>query len=140
MYDDDYATCRKTYATFRVFGVDPDEVSECLGRAPNKVQRKGALGASRQRYALDGWFLTSNGRVDSKDSRRHLDWLLDQLLPAKDALARLTLEGARVDIFCFWLSVGQGGPTVSPEQARKLNELGLDLGFDVYFDKDKSKS
>jgi hypothetical protein len=135
MYDDDYATCSKTYATLRVYVVDPDEVTERLGLAPTSVQRKGDLMTSGQRWPLNGWFLTSRGAVDSKDSRRHLDWLLDQLLSRRESLASLISDGARADIFCFWLSIGHGGPTVSPEQARKLNDLELDLGFDVYFDK-----
>ena len=41
--------------------------------------------------------------------------------------------GYRMDIFCYWLSAGgHGGPTLSPAIMRRLGELGLEIGFDIY--------
>jgi hypothetical protein len=86
----------------------------------------------------DAWLLDSKA-VDSKDVRRHLDWILDQLTARRLALHDLVLRGAKVDIFCYWLSAtSHGGPTISTGQTKKLADLGIDLSFDVYFTADKN--
>lgn len=130
VYDDDYSTCKATYATLRIYGVPPDDVTETLGLQPSETQR-----ATTDRVVRpNGWFLSSKERISSRDVRQHLDWLLDCLLPKADALARLRGIGATADISSYWLSAsGHGGPTISPQQAEKLATLGLDCWFDVYF-------
>lgn len=134
MYDDEYRTCRATYATVRICDVSADEVSRELGLSPTSSQRPGDVrhGAMVRVHA---WFLTSKGVVESKDARRHIDWLLDQLIARSEVLGDLKKRGAKIELSCYWLSAsGHGGPTLSPSQASKLSELGIDLWFDVYFD------
>lgn len=131
-YDDSYDTCLETYATLRLYNVAPDEVSRELGIRATRSQQ---LGAPRGHgtVRLHGWFLSSRGAVQSKDVRRHLDWLLDQLVPRRDVIRALIARGASADISCYWLSAnGHGGPTISPSQSRRLGELGIDLWFDFY--------
>ncbi len=73
------------------------------------------------------------GVIDSRDVRRHVDWILDRLAEKDEILARLQEEGNRMDIFCYVLSVtGHGGPTLSPAIMRRLGELELEIGFDIY--------
>jgi hypothetical protein len=65
--------------------------------------------------------------------RRHLDWLLDQLLPLKATLDSLRADGASLDVSCFWVSAfGHGGPEVAPAQAAKFATLDLSFWFDFY--------
>ncbi len=135
MYNDLYPTCEETYATLRIYpdALDPDEVTERLGVTPTKVQR---VGDKRGSYTCDlnGWFLCSNGQVHSRDSRRHIDWILDQVESCAEELENIRKSGGRADISCSWLSAsGHGGPTVSPHQSNRLAALGLDCWFDVYF-------
>ena len=126
-YDDNYATCERTYATFRIYGIPPHQVTEALRVQPTEMQT--ASGPARP----DAWVLSSKTAVESRDVRRHIDWCLDQLGSKGEALARLRADGARMDIFCYWLSAsGHGGPTIAPAQAAKLAALDLDCGFDVY--------
>ncbi|HTR52483.1 MAG TPA: DUF4279 domain-containing protein [Kofleriaceae bacterium] len=132
MYDDEYKTCRATYATLRIYGLAPDEVTRSVGLTPTVSIRPGELrhGAPARHHA---WLLTSKEAVDSKDLRRHLDWILDQLAGRRTALRDLVDRGARIDIFCYWLSAsGHGGPTVSTIQTKKLAELEIELSFDIY--------
>jgi hypothetical protein len=84
---------------------------------------------------FNGWFLSSEDKVASKDVRRHLDWLLDLIWPARLPLADLQqTSGVKIDVNCVWWSAsGHGGPTLWPEQMGRLAELGLECGFDVYF-------
>ncbi len=38
-----------------------------------------------------------------------------------------------MDIFCYWLSAdGHGGPILSPAMMRRLGQLELEVGFDIY--------
>ena len=136
-YNDDYATCERTYASFRVYGVPPGEVTRALALEPSDSQSEGEARTIGSRAKPDGWFLSSKNSIESRDVRRHLDWLLDLLGPQATALRDLRQRGAVMDVSCFWLSAsGHGGPTISPEQATKLAALDLDCWFDVYFGDD----
>jgi Domain of unknown function (DUF4279) len=133
-YDDDYATCEQTYASLRIYEVPPEEVTSALALESSETQNAGAKRTDRGRGSPDGWFLSSKGSVESRDVRRHLDWLLDLVMPQAGALRELRQRGAVMDLSCYWLSAsGHGGPMISPEQATKLAALSLDCWFDVYF-------
>jgi len=138
--EDEDPTCAQTYATLRIYPerLDPTEVTARLGIAPSSWQRRGEVpnpGSKRPLPAtLDAWFLTTNGVVESRDVRRHLDWLLARVGPTVDALRALRAEGCRMDVSCYWLSrSGHGGPVVTAAQMGELAQLGLELWFDVYF-------
>jgi hypothetical protein len=141
MYDDDYGTCARTHATLLIYPVrtDPETITERLGIEPSKWQRKGGPLASSLRRPpriaeIDGWFLSTKGRVESRDLRRHIDWILDQIEGKTGELRSLQDEGARICVSCYWVSkFGEGGPTMSPEQMRKLGALNLELWFDIDF-------
>lgn len=141
MYDDDYGTCARTYATLLIYPVrtDPEAITHRLGIEPSKWQRKGGPMASSLRHPpriaeVDLWSLSTRDRIESRDSRRHIDWLLDQIEDKASTLRSLQEEGARIAVNCFWLSLsGEGGPTISPGQMRRLGALNIELWFDVYF-------
>jgi len=134
MYDDNYPTCRKTFATLRIFheNLDPNELSTMLSLTPSDAHRKGdALKSGRAE--MGGWFLSSKDRITSKDVRRHIVWILDQLDAAKDELLRLQGQGYETNIFCYWASAsGHGGPELDHQIAQRLAALRLDIGFDLY--------
>ncbi|ABW28502.1 DUF4279 domain-containing protein [Acaryochloris marina] len=134
-YNDDYAICEKTYATLRLYPgtKDPHAVTKLLGIQPTFTQRLGDPLSSRRQARINGWFLKTEHLIDSLDSRRHIDWLLDQVEPITDRFFALRQAGCKADISCFWQSLsGHGGPTISPQQSRRLAELNLELWFDVY--------
>jgi len=129
-YDDGYATCARTYATLRLYPgtITPAEATARLRIDPTESQLTTCTGRP-----LHGWFLSTEGVLESKDVRRHIDWLLDRIEPSAAELQALVREGARADIFCYWLSAqGHGGPTLSPGQMHRLARLQLECGFDVY--------
>ena len=45
----------------------------------------------------------------------------------------LHARGCKADISSFWMSVGQGGPWLMPEQMLKLGALDIDIWWDIYF-------
>lgn len=114
--------------------VHPDVITELLGIKPSSTSvagKKNILGEP----ILNGWFLCTRGKIKSKDSRRHIDWILDKIEPVIEEVRALQKEGATIDIMCFWGSAaGNGGPTISPGQMRRLVKLDLEVWWDVYFE------
>jgi hypothetical protein len=132
----DYPTCERTYATLRIYpeSLDPSDVTVRLGIEPSDWQRRGEARKPGSRPAkLHGWFLSSERAVESRDVRKHLDWLLSLIVPRAYAILALQSDGCRMDVSCFWVSAsGHGGPSVRPAQMSELARLDLELWFDVY--------
>lgn len=134
-YDDNYATCHTTRATLCAYSssLHPSEMTSILGVEPSET---GLIGEklrpwSKATYPHNGWFLCSKGVIHSRDSRRHLDWILDQVEPGR--VHQLQERGARVVITCYWRSnSGHGGPTLGPSQLAKLAELNIEFWYDFY--------
>ena len=135
----DYSTCRKTFATLRIFydTSEPQSVTTILGITPTRFYRRGDThghGERVSRYRINAWLLSSETFVSSQDSLRHIEYLLAAIEPRRSALHDLRRKGHRLDITCYWLSQsGHGGPTLTPEIMRRLAELELSVWFDVYF-------
>lgn len=118
--------------------LDLNEITELLAVEPTSTQRAGDLVSERsgrlRRYS--GWFLESAGHVDSRDSRDHFAWLLERVSGKTEALNALSSRGYTVDICCRWDSAsGHGGPNMDPMQMIALGSLGIDVWFDIYFDR-----
>lgn len=138
-FDDDYPSCLETYATLRVFSEKSTaaEIAAVLGLpATESFSRGDFFGSKGQTRRHSGWLLSTQGLVTSRDGRRHLAWLLDRLRNKNEALESLRKSGADLDISCYYLSVGQGGPIMSSAQMLELGQLGLDVWWDMYFDPD----
>ncbi|MBK8252693.1 MAG: DUF4279 domain-containing protein [Polyangiaceae bacterium] len=140
-YNDEYGTCAETRVTLRIYPgtLSPHEVTGRLGIAPSQMNLVGEVhrnSLGRERVAkVNGWFLSSEGSVQSLDVRRHLDWLLARLLPKAEQLFELQNRAdVRMAVNCAWYSrSGHGGPTLWPEQMRHLADLNLECTFDIYF-------
>lgn len=144
-YDDAYETCVSTYASLRLFsdGVDPDSLTAILNLVPTTSFRKGEpYGNHGHVRKFNGWLLliSSEHFIDSKDSRRHIDWILERIGNKSQELTGLRSKGVEIDISCLWLSKGQGGPTISPQQMTELARLGIDVWWDVYFDNSQTRT
>ena len=133
-YIDDYPTCERTYATLGIYPIEitPDEVTSLLGVVPTRTQSAEA----RPDGVCDvpaGWFLCSDGVIESRDVRRHIDWILDQIADKLDAFALLRNDGGQSDISCYWLAASHsGGPSLRPNQMTIIGELGLEIWFDFF--------
>ena len=146
-YDDRYDTCDETYVTLRVYSGDlpPKEVTDILGVKPTDLCLKGKgcykyqenqliLEKTRNKEKIkNGWFLSSEDEVNSKDLRRHLDWILDKIISKKDELFELKKVIEFIDISCYWRSKhGMGGPTLSTFQLKRLAELEIEIWFEFF--------
>ncbi|MBN9121434.1 MAG: DUF4279 domain-containing protein [Planctomycetes bacterium] len=139
-YNHDYATCDETYATLCVYhhDLDPDAVSHLLELRPTRSQRRGDVrnpnAAAPVPLPTGAWFLCTRDASRSRDVRFHIDLLLRVLAEKGDAIRQLAAQGCQLRIDCYWESAhGHGGPMIWPETMARLAELGIELGFDVYF-------
>ena len=134
-FQDDYPTCERTYVTFRLFHdeLDPDVISRTLQISPSEAHRRGDQLRSGRSLPVGSWFLSSEKAVSSRDVRRHIVWILNQIECRKNELVSLRNEGYEMDLFCFWASMsGHGGPELNHEIMNRLASLQLDISFDVY--------
>lgn len=136
-YDDNYESCYETFVTLRIYSdtIIPEEITNILQVQPSESVTKGEVYGinSKKVRKINGWFLTSESFVNSKDCRRHFDFLADKIMPIKNKLKALQNKDCEIDISCFWSSEnGQSGPTLSPKQLKKLAELELEIWFDIY--------
>jgi len=136
-YDDNWPTCVYAYAWFRVMSehLNPDSVTTLLELEPTSTQKKGDLPDPDSRFPkkFSGWFLETESFIQSRDARRHIDWLTERLAGRSEALATLRSEGHTVDLCVCFGSIGQGGPLIGPRQLRALADLGLDFWLDLGF-------
>jgi len=49
-----------------------------------------------------------------------------------DSVQKIQRQGCTLDITSYWVSTGQGGPWLMPEQMLKLGRLGISVWWDVY--------
>lgn len=129
VYDDAYPTCLETYATLRVSSGHHDP-AHLAARLP--ISGMTCRLSKRRGPPIAIWRLSTQDTVQSRDTRRHVDWLLDRIEPFAIALDALRSGGAKADIFCYFVNIGQGGPMLSPPQLQRLAALRLEIGWDVY--------
>jgi len=139
--DDSYSTRAWTRATLAIYpgDMDPEKVTQKLGLAPTSSQGKGEYEvftpAGERMVYSSSWLLSSEGEVLSKDLRRHLDWLLDRIEPVAAQLRELQQHPSmKMAVSCLWWSAfNEGGPTLWPEQMRRMAQLNLECGINVAF-------
>ncbi|MBK9927102.1 MAG: DUF4279 domain-containing protein [Anaerolineales bacterium] len=140
-YNDSYPTCHSTHATLCVYlpdSYDPNTLSTKLGIQPSRTQVKGEIYKGKVREWPTAWFLESETKLQSKDIRRHISWLIDQIEGKSEFIRQLQSEGSEMKISCFWVSAfGHGGPMLDAEIMKRLAELNVGVGFDIYFDGDE---
>jgi hypothetical protein len=140
-YDDDYSTCAETYSTLRVFAdeVNPVEITKALGIVPTKSFQKGEPHSNVLFRKTHGWFYSTAQLTPSKDTRRHIDLILEVLNGKGEVIEALRQRGCKLDIMSYWVSHGQGGPALWSHQMFKLGTLGIEVWWDIYFaDKDET--
>jgi hypothetical protein len=135
-YDTSYPTCLETYSTLLVFSdeLSPAGITELLEIQPTKSFRKGEVHSSKKlQRKTNGWFYSTKEFCSSKDTREHINFVLAALDGKVDSVKALHLKQCKIDITSYWVSVGQGGPWLMPEQMLKLGKLGIEVWWDVYF-------
>jgi hypothetical protein len=134
-YDDDYPTCKETFSILRIYSdkVNPDEITKIIEINPTKFFWKGEVLGNGYFRKKNGWFYCTENLTKSKDTRRHIDLIIETLEGKETLLNQLRQQGCKLDIFSYWASCGHGGPMLCPSQMLKLASLEISIGWDVYF-------
>ena len=135
-YADSYPTSVETDSTLRVFSdeIPPEEITKLLQIDPTSAFRKGGLHCrGKLKRKAHGWFYSTRKLSSSKDTRRHIDLILTVLEGKGDAVEKLHTGGCKMDIVSYWVSAGQGGPWLMPQQMLKLGTLGIEIWWEIWF-------
>ena len=134
-YNHSYPTCEETFSTLRIFSDDtePDTITKALNIIPTESFLKGASYGKGLRRKTHGWFYSTQYISDSKDTRYHIDLILGVLEGKTDVIDKLQHGGCELDIVSYWVSRGQGGPELWPNQMIKLGTMRIGVWWDVYF-------
>src|SRR5688500_16478169 len=100
-YDDSYPTCDRTHASLCIYlpdTSDPNALSEKLGVQPSRTQVKGEVRNGKAKQWPTAWFLESTENVQSKELRRHINWVLEQLDGKLDVIQELQSRDAEMHI------------------------------------------
>jgi len=138
--NDEYGTCERTEATLAIYNIDPDVVTKKLNIICTSSQKIGIPkimhGGVERIGTKNTWLYSSEGSdVKSKDLRIHINWLLDKIEPRRLQLKQLQqFLGVKMTIRCVWWSkYGDGGPTLWPEQMKRMAKLNLEWTLSFVF-------
>jgi len=112
----------------------PEETTDLLGIAPTRSHRIGDPISPRITNAArkDHYYSLHANRPSTAPMHEHLEVLLAQLEPRREALEQLRGQ-AQLCLFCgFSSSNGQGGFTLTPDLLQRISALGLELVLDLY--------
>jgi hypothetical protein len=132
----------QTFSTLRVFSekIGPDEITELLQFQPTKAFKKGdSHSRGRLKRKANGWLYCTQKLSSSRDTRRHIDLILEALDGKADSVRKLHQRSCKIDIITYWVSVGQGGPWLMSQQMLKLGTLGINVWWDIYFHDESEK-
>jgi hypothetical protein len=131
----------KTAVSLRFFGDDlnPDEVTQLLGKEPDKAERRGDV-RSRGYTVRRGMWSVRAGDCTPGD----LDGQIAELLAGMTndlAVWQRLASLYQADIFCgLFLEQKNQGISVSPQTLQLLGERGIEFGLDIYAPDEEDKS
>jgi hypothetical protein len=124
--------------TLKVYAgaLQPNQVSRILGLDATSAVSSEAMdepmGAHDFRIGkVNGWFLESEKRVESRNPRKHLEWFLWQLEPLRNKLADILKRPdckACIDVIA-WSEDGGLAYTLDPSDLACLASLGVPVCF-----------
>ncbi len=130
-------TCIETYATLRIFSatMHPKVIGETLVLDATDTIPIDPSSKYRVRRETNYWCWSTQHRVASTDNAEHLAAILEAFGDKQGQLQALRDSGCETDISCFWVSTGQGGPSIEVATMGELAQLGLPISWDIYFER-----
>ncbi|WP_442682813.1 DUF4279 domain-containing protein [Stenotrophomonas sp. JC08] len=128
-------SCLETYATLRIFSksIEPETIGAMLGISTASCRPIDPSSKYRSRREWGLWSWCTDTIVESRDNLEHLRAITELLDGKSEQLAYLRAQNCQTDIFCYWVSSGQGGPYLDASTINALASLGLDISWDMYF-------
>lgn len=128
--------CTLTYATLRISSVEvsPERITEILGISPTLARSIEPDSKYKHRREFNYWAFSTKELSNSTNNKEHLDIILKKLHGKQENMNSLINLNCSPDIFCFWNSTGQGGPSMDVNLMSQLVRFGLNITWDMYFD------
>ena len=128
-------SCLETFATLRIFShtLSPEEITRTLGIEPTGARPRDVKSKYKHRREQHYWCWSSRNQVESQDGLIHICRITSLLDGKLEQLDRLRAVGCDIDICCYWVSSGQGGPFLDVEVLRALADLKIEIWWDIYF-------
>lgn len=132
-------TCLETYATLRVFSqtTHPAEIGRILGVEATRFSPIDSESKYRVRRENHFWAWSSDSIVQSLEGLEHVRAVISLLQDKETELVQLREAGCDIDVCCYWVSSGQGGPFLDNHALTGLARLGLEIWWDVYIGKEE---
>lgn len=129
--------CLETFGTLRIFSptIAPEDIGAILGLKPTKMLARDPLARARALRDVNCWQWCTRGLITSTDPQQHLCAILDFVSPGAVGLGDLQKRDCHTDIFFYWISSGQGGPSLEVDTMQELVNLKLPISWDMYFGK-----
>jgi hypothetical protein len=80
------------------------------------------------------WLWSTENIIASLDTEDHLNLITEHFSEKVKELETLR-QKCKIDVMSYFVTNGQGGPSISSALMKKLSALGLDIWWDVYLDK-----
>ena len=131
-----FSSCERCYVTLCIYhpSKSPDEITSVLSIQPTWKQRVGDKLRAGKSITLNGWFLTTKEKIDSKDVRAHIWDLIKKIESKVDVIKGMIDQGCEIRMTCFWDSAsGNGGPIIDVKTMFALSALQIELDFDIWF-------
>lgn len=113
------------------------KVTEILGIEPSKVCIKGETKISQYSKKMAPnhmWLLSTEGKVESNEPRRHIDWIMTQLKGKEKAFQELDKLGVKSYVrCCCFMGNANVGLHLSPKQMRELLKYNLEVYWDTFW-------
>jgi len=133
----------RAFATARFWGdnLDPLLITQTLLLPPDTQHRRGEprlirtkAGEIEQRspFRTGAWTMSSEKWVDSPQLHIHLEWLLEQLEPRRQAILEIVQQGVSADFFCYSSGSTQTPPAIPRTIRDRANTLSFHIEIDHY--------
>jgi hypothetical protein len=128
-------SCLETFSTLRIFSkiLSPEEITLILGINGTKIRSKDPASKYKHKQTDNMWQWSTKNKVSSLDTEVHLNLIAEHFKEKAKELETLRQQ-CQIDVISYFVTNGQGGPSVSSVLMKKLSSLGLDIWWDVYLD------
>jgi hypothetical protein len=112
--------------------MSPDDIAEKLGIEATGGYKLDPMSKARPRREYNYWCWSTDFRQDPTDNLSHIQRIIDKFSNKIAELDDLRNSGCKIDVCCYMVTTGQGGPELDLNTMQSLCDLGLNIWWDVY--------
>jgi hypothetical protein len=114
--------------------MSPYDISEKLSIEATGGYNLDPTSKARPRRDNNYWCWPTDLYQDPTDNISHIQRLIDKFSNKIAELDDLRNSGCKIDVCCYIVTTGQGGPELDIKTMQSLCNLGLNIWWDVYMD------